>query len=90
MAKAHYNRRFYVDDETERLLVVDDGSEPEGALVEEITALDWYLRAGHQLTCGWPLKHHAAGPNLCPCGFVFPARAPEDWHSNPDDDEALS
>lgn len=90
MAKAHYNRRFYVDDETERLFFVDDGKEPDGALVEEISAREWYLRAGHQLTCGWPHVHHPTSENICPCGCVFPARAPEEWHANAADDEALS
>lgn len=86
------NRRFYVDDETDRLFFVDDGTEPEGALVEEISAREWYVRAGRQLACGWPAEHHERSENICPCHLIFPACAPEHFHSaelSVEDEEAL-
>jgi hypothetical protein len=79
---------YWHDFETGRSGIAD-GDLPDGPLVEEITAREFYIRESKSLSCGWPELHHAASEHYCRCGFVFPARAPERFHHSLDDD-ALS
>ncbi len=80
------SRTYYHDFETGRSGFTD-GDLPDGPLVEEITAREFYLNEGHSLSCGWPKAHWPDSEGVCPCGFIFPAR----YHEEPinADDEAL-
>jgi len=68
-------RLYWHDFETGRSGFTDKGDLPDGPLVEEIEAFDYFTRMGHVQVCGWPGVHHEAGPNVCQCGFLFPERA---------------
>lgn len=92
---SHPHRIFWEDFETGRRGFTD-GELPDGPLVEEISAREFYEREALTLACGWPAKHHeTAGEDHCPCGFLSPGRIPDDhWHERErlrqQEDEALS
>lgn len=81
------SRVYYHDFETGRSGFTD-GDLPDGPLVEEIEAFDFYTREGHSLVCGWPGVHHEHGKSICRCGYIFPEKLEAHWHNA--DDEALS
>lgn len=82
-------RAYWQDFETGRR-GFSDGELPDGPLVEEIEAFEFYTREGHSLVCGWPKQHHPASKHYCPCGFVFPQKLEAHWHGGlSPDDEAL-
>jgi hypothetical protein len=81
-----HRRLYWHDFETGRS-GSSDVELPDGPLVEEIEAFEFYTREGHSLICGWPALHHEQGETICRCGFIFPQKVPTHWHTS--DDEAL-
>lgn len=73
-------RRVYWEDAETGRRGFSDGELPDGPLVEEISAYDFYTREALSLACGWPAKHHPAGEGICPCGCIFPDRASSFMH----------
>jgi hypothetical protein len=89
------HRGFWEDVETGRRgFFGADHPMPDGPMVEEITAREFYEREAKVLACGWPKTHHERSADICACGFLQPAGVPEDhWHTpvlSAEDDEALS
>ncbi|KAH2148151.1 hypothetical protein KXW37_003087, partial [Aspergillus fumigatus] len=70
-----------------------EGDLPDGPLVEEITAREFYEREAQTLACGWPALHQPKRPEICPCGFIFPGKSDQQWHDpalSAEDEEALT
>jgi hypothetical protein len=85
-------RRYYSDEETDRLFFVDGDEEPDGVFVEEIDAWQFYRRSSIKLVCGWPDNHWPEEKGICPCGCLFPDRANAIFHTpalSPDDEALL-
>lgn len=74
-------RRYYLDEETGEMCFRNHAADaPDGALVREITAFEFYTRSAEVLACGWPAKFDNASKHICPCGWVFPSQVRSDMH----------